>query len=142
MIAGGLDTTPACVLLGTAILSGPQGASLQNRMLEEINSIHPDGNAWEKCLVEEKCEYVQAFCKEVLRFWSVIPMSLPRVSIKDVTWQDALIPAGTTFLMVRGYLIFLNIPVADVLLSTRMRGLQTMTPSISSLQKNLIRSDF
>jgi phenylacetate 2-hydroxylase len=43
---------------------------------------------------------VKAFCKEVLRFWTVIPMSLPRVSIKDVVWQGATIPAGTTFLMV------------------------------------------
>jgi len=100
MIAGGLDTTPACILLGTGILTGPQGKGLQERMLEEINRVYPDGNAWEKCLEEEKLEYVQAFCKEVLRFWTVIPMSLPRVSIKDVKWQGATIPAGTTFLMV------------------------------------------
>jgi phenylacetate 2-hydroxylase len=103
MIAGGLDTTPACMLLGTATLSGPKGVMLQQKMLAEINSIYPNGDAWEKCLVEEKCVYIQAFCKEVLRFWTVIPMSLPRVSIKDVTWQGALIPAGTTFLMVSSY---------------------------------------
>lgn len=100
MIAGGLDTTPACMLLGTAILSGPQGASLQGRLLDEIHNTYPDGDAWGKCLVEEKCAYVMAFCKEVLRFWTVIPMSLPRVSIKDVVYQGATIPAGTTFLMV------------------------------------------
>lgn len=102
MIAGGLDTTPACILLGIGILSGPQGDSLQKRLLDDIHKIYPDGNAWEKCLEEEKCEYVKAFCKEVLRFWTVIPMSLPRVSIKDVVWQGATIPAGTTFLMVSG----------------------------------------
>jgi len=101
MIAGGLDTTPACMLLGTAILSGSQGASLQKKLLDDINSVYPDGDAWGKCLVEEKCTYVMAFCKEVLRFWTVIPMSLPRVSIKDVVYQGATIPAGTTFLMVR-----------------------------------------
>jgi len=82
------------------MLSGPQGAALQQKMLAEINTTYPDGNAWERCLKEEKCVYVQAFCKEVLRFWTVVPMSLPRVSIKDVTWQGAVIPAGTTFLMV------------------------------------------
>jgi phenylacetate 2-hydroxylase len=103
MIAGGLDTTPACLLLGVAILSGKQGESFQEKMLAEINSIYPDGDAWEKCLDEEKCLYVQAFCKEVLRFWTVIPMSLPRVSIRDVTWEGALIPAGTTFLMVSDF---------------------------------------
>ena len=101
MIAGGLDTTPACVLFGFAILSGPQGASLQQRLLDDINTIYPNGSGWEGCLKNERCEFVMAFCKEVLRFWSVIPMSLPRVSIKDVVWQGATIPAGTTFLMVR-----------------------------------------
>jgi phenylacetate 2-hydroxylase len=100
MIAGGLDTTPACILLGIAILSGPQGPALQRRMLNEINKAYPEGDAWRKCLDEEKVEYISAFCKEVLRFWTVIPMSLPRVSIKDVTYQGARIPAGTTFLMV------------------------------------------
>ena len=100
MIAGGLDTTPACILLGVAILSGPQGAALQARLLDDIQKMYPDGDGWRKCLEEEKCEYVKAFCKEVLRFWTVIPMSLPRVSIKDVVWQGATIPAGTTFLMV------------------------------------------
>ncbi|KAK5258399.1 hypothetical protein LTR20_005074 [Exophiala xenobiotica] len=99
MIAGGLDTTPACILLGVAILSGPQGASLQVKLLDDIQRMYPGGDAWRKCLEEEKCEYVKAFCKEVLRFWTVIPMSLPRVSIKDVVWQGATIPSGTTFLM-------------------------------------------
>ncbi|KAH8705740.1 phenylacetate 2-hydroxylase [Talaromyces proteolyticus] len=99
MIAGGLDTTPATILLGIAILSGPQGASLQTKLLEDIHKTYSDENAWERCLEDEKCEYVKAFCKEVLRFWTVIPMSLPRVSIKNVVWQGAIIPAGTTFLM-------------------------------------------
>ncbi|EXJ73902.1 phenylacetate 2-hydroxylase [Cladophialophora psammophila CBS 110553] len=99
MIAGGLDTTPACLLLGIAILSGPQGALLQKRLLDDVHKVYGQGKAWAKCLEDEKCEYVKAFCKEVLRFWTVIPMSLPRLSIKDVVWQGAIIPAGTTFLM-------------------------------------------
>lgn len=100
MIAGGLDTTPACILLGVAILSGPQGQYLQQKLLEEINKVYPDGSAWKKCLDEEKVEYLAAFCKEVLRFWTVIPMSLPRVNVKDLVYKGACIPAGTTFLMV------------------------------------------
>jgi phenylacetate 2-hydroxylase len=100
MIAGGLDTTPTCILLGIAILSGPQGALLQKRLLEDICKTYPGDDAWEKCLQDEKAQYVMAFSKEVLRFWTVIPMSLPRVSIKDVVWQGSTIPAGTTFLMV------------------------------------------
>lgn len=77
-------------------------------MLDEINEAYPDGDAWRKCLDEEKVEYISAFCKEVLRFWTVIPMSLPRVSIKDVIYQGARIPAGTTFLMVCSLLLHLQ----------------------------------
>ena len=100
MIAGGLDTTPACIWLGIAMLSSQWGGEIQKRLLEDIYRAYQDGSAWEKCLHDEKAVYVMAFCKEVLRFWTVIPMSLPRVSIKDVKWNGATIPAGTTFLMV------------------------------------------
>lgn len=40
-----------------------------------------------------------ALVKEVLRYWTVIPICLPRTSIKDIKWGDANIPAGTTFYM-------------------------------------------
>jgi phenylacetate 2-hydroxylase len=58
-----------------------------------------DGEAWKACLHEEKVPYITALVKEILRFWTVIPISLPRTSIKDITWQDAVIPAGSTFYM-------------------------------------------
>jgi phenylacetate 2-hydroxylase len=51
--------------------------------------------------VEEKVPYVTALVKEILRFWTVIPICLPRESIKDIPYQGAVIPAGTKFFMVR-----------------------------------------
>ncbi|GAM88147.1 hypothetical protein ANO11243_061780 [Dothideomycetidae sp. 11243] len=99
MIAGGLDTTPACLWLGLAMLTGAKGRQMQQRLLSDINNTYPDGDAWEACLNDEKAGYVMAFCKEVLRFWTVIPLSLPRTSTKDLEWEGAVIPAGTTFLM-------------------------------------------
>lgn len=114
MIAGGLDTTPACILLGVAILSGPQGQYLQQKLLEEINKVYPDGSAWKKCLDEEKVEYLNAFCKEVLRFWTVIPMSLPRVNVKEVVYKGACIPAGTTFLMVSDLINIFVLQLSDI----------------------------
>jgi phenylacetate 2-hydroxylase len=62
--------------------------------------VYPNGDAWEKCLVEEKVPYVTALVKEVLRFWTVIPICLPRESTKDIEWNGSVIPAGTTFFMV------------------------------------------
>lgn len=114
MIAGGLDTTPACILLGVAILSGPQGQYLQQKLQEEINKVYPDGSAWKKCLDEEKVEYLTAFCKEVLRFWTVIPMSLPRVNVKEVVYKGACIPAGTTFLMVSALINLFVLQLSDI----------------------------
>lgn len=101
MISGGLDTTPACILLGIAYLSSHHGQEIQEHAYEEITRAYPDGDAWHKCISEEKVEYMSALIKEILRFWTVVPMALPRVSIKDIKWQDATIPAGTTFVMVR-----------------------------------------
>lgn len=57
------------------------------------------GNAWTQCLTEEKVPYITAFVKEVLRFFSVIPICLPRVSIQDIVYNNAVIPAGSTFFM-------------------------------------------
>lgn len=82
-----------------AYLSSEHGQEIQERALKEINAVYPDNDAWEKCLVEEKVPYITALVKEVLRYWTVIPICLPRTSIKDIQWKDATIPAGTTFYM-------------------------------------------
>lgn len=100
MVSAGIDTVPGNLIMALAYLSSPQGQETQQRAHEEIMKVYPrDGEAWEKCLVEEKVPYVRAFVKETLRFWTVIPISLPRTSIKDIKWHDVVIPAGTTFYM-------------------------------------------
>jgi phenylacetate 2-hydroxylase len=100
MVSAGIDTVPGNLIMALAYLSSPHGQETQQRAHEEIMKVYPgDGEAWEKCLVEEKVPYVTAFVKETLRFWTVIPISLPRTSIKDIKWHDVIIPAGTTFYM-------------------------------------------
>lgn len=100
MVSAGIDTVPGNLIMALAYLSSPHGQEIQERAHEEIMKIYPtDGEAWEKCLIEEKVAYVSAFVKETLRFWTVIPISLPRTSMKDIKWRDAVIPAGTTFYM-------------------------------------------
>ena len=100
MVSAGLDTVPGNLIMAMAYLSSPHGQEIQERAYNDIMRVYPDGDAWEKCLTEERVPYVTAFVKEVLRFWTVIPISLPRVSIKDIKWENAIIPAGTTFYMV------------------------------------------
>lgn len=99
MVSAGLDTVPGNLIMTIAYLSSEHGQEIQQRALKEINELYPDGDGWERCLVEEKCSYITALVKETLRFWSVIPICLPRVSVKDVKWGNATIPAGTKFYM-------------------------------------------
>lgn len=90
MVSAGLDTVPGNLIMTVAYLSSPHGQEIQARALEEINKIYPNNDSWERCLHEEKCEYITALVKETLRFWSVIPICLPRRNIKDIKWGDAV----------------------------------------------------
>ena len=48
----------------------------------------------------EKVAYITALTEEILRFWSSIPIGLPRANISPVHRKGVEIPAGTTFLLV------------------------------------------
>ncbi|RGP80024.1 phenylacetate 2-hydroxylase [Fusarium longipes] len=99
MVSAGLDTVPGNLVMGIAYLATPHGQEIQAKALEEIYKVYPNGEAWERCLVEEKVPYITALVKEILRFWTVIPICLPRVNIKDIPYKGTTIPAGTTFFM-------------------------------------------
>ncbi|KAK7403524.1 hypothetical protein QQX98_010702 [Neonectria punicea] len=99
MVSAGLDTVPVNLVMGLAYLSSPEGQAVQAKALKAIEEMYPNGEAWEKCLVEEKVPYVTALVKETLRYWTVIPICLPRTSIKDIPYEGSVIPAGTDFFM-------------------------------------------
>lgn len=99
MVSAGLDTVPGNLIMCIAYLASECGQDIQAHALHEINKQYPNNDAWERCLHEEKVGYITALVKETLRFWSVIPICLPRTSIKDIKWGDAVIPAGTSFYM-------------------------------------------
>ncbi|UNI22169.1 Phenylacetate 2-hydroxylase [Purpureocillium takamizusanense] len=101
MVSAGLDTVPGNVIMGLAYLSTERGQAVQAKALRAIEEVYPNGEAWEKCLVEEKVPYITALVKETLRYWTVIPICLPRTSIHDIPYEGTVIPAGTTFFMVR-----------------------------------------
>ncbi|KXL44091.1 hypothetical protein M433DRAFT_58657 [Acidomyces richmondensis BFW] len=99
MVSAGLDTVPGNLIMCIAYLSSADGQNLQKRALDEINKVYPNNDAWERCLYEEKVPYITALVKETLRYWSVIPICLPRTSVRDIKWGNAVIPAGTSFYM-------------------------------------------
>ena len=100
MVSAGLDTVPGNLIMGLAYLSTTHGQAVQAKALKAIEQVYPNNEAWEKCLIEEKVPFVTALVKETLRFWTVIPICLPRTSIKDIPYNGAVIPAGSTFFMV------------------------------------------
>ena len=100
MISASTDTVAANITMCLATLSTPLGQAIQEKARMAIQEVYPGGDAWVKCLSEEKVPYIVALVKEVLRFWTVIPLCLPRESIRDIPWKDAVILAGTTFFMV------------------------------------------
>ncbi|QDS74650.1 hypothetical protein FKW77_009293 [Venturia effusa] len=99
MVSAGLDTVPGNLIMGLAVLCTAQGAAIQKKAYSEIQKAYPNGDAWSRCLEEENIPYMTAFYKEVLRYWTVIPICLPRVSIRDIPYEGITIPAGTTFYM-------------------------------------------
>ncbi|KAM4061186.1 cytochrome p450 [Hirsutella rhossiliensis] len=99
MVSAGLDTVPGNLIMGMAFLSTDEGQAVQAKALDAIHEVYPNGEAWDRCLAEEKVPYITALVKETLRYWTVIPICLPRASIKDISYEGAVIPAGTTFFM-------------------------------------------
>ena len=94
-------TVPSNLIMGLAYLSSQHGQEIQECAYTEIIKTYPNGDAWDRCVHEEKIEYISAVVKEILRYFTVIPICLPRVSVKDIRYKDVLISAGSTFFMVR-----------------------------------------
>jgi len=100
MVSAGIDTVPGNLIMGLGYLASPEGQEIQKKAYDEIMKVYPkDGEAWEKCLYEEKVPYITALAKEILRFWTVIPICLPRTSIKDIEYNGVTVPAGSVFYM-------------------------------------------
>ena len=99
MISAALETVPTNIILGISYLSSLHGQEIQERAYQEIQEIYPDGDAWDRCLTEEAVPYVTALYKEILRYYTVHHMSLPRRSVQDIEYNGARIPAGTSFYM-------------------------------------------
>ncbi|KAG5362418.1 Phenylacetate 2-hydroxylase [Yarrowia sp. C11] len=100
MVSAGFDTVPANLISCFGHLSHTYGQIIQKRALEAIDEAYPDGDAWEMCLLDDsKVHYIVALCEETVRYGSVVPMALPRRTIKDIHYHGVVIPAGTTLFM-------------------------------------------
>lgn len=100
MVSAGLDNTPLVLYHILGHLSQSYGLELQNIAISEILKCYGDlDTAYMKCGYETKIEYIEALLKEGLRYFSVLPTSLPRATTKDIIYKTCVIPKGTTLFM-------------------------------------------
>ncbi|PIA88628.1 3-hydroxyphenylacetate 6-hydroxylase [Cercospora beticola] len=99
MLSGGLDTITTLMQWAIALLG--QRPDIQAKAIEEIRKMYDDSA--EQILCDEnddmKCEYVMALVKESLRYYTVLRLALPRATVRDITYEGKLIPAGTTIFL-------------------------------------------
>jgi 3-hydroxyphenylacetate 6-hydroxylase len=96
VLAGGFETVASTVQFAIGYLS--QHPELQERAFDAIRAFQghdglPDADD------DLGCAYIVGFAKESLRYFCVLPLALPRVSIVDLEHDGVHIPKGTQFHM-------------------------------------------
>lgn len=93
MLSGGLDTVTTLVAWVLALLA--QHPEIQDKALSEIRKFYSDKEPMCSADDDQKCEYVVALVRESLRYFTVLRLALPRVSVQDVVYEGIVIPKGT-----------------------------------------------
>lgn len=94
MLSGGLDTITTLVQWSVALLA--QRPDVQETAIREIRKYYGEDQPLCDPFDDQKCEYVVALVRECLRYYTVLRLALPRASVKDVTYEGKIIPAGST----------------------------------------------
>jgi phenylacetate 2-hydroxylase len=100
LVSGGFETIPGTLVSCIGSLSTPEGQMFQEKAYQEILKAHPDmREAWATDFEKEDVPYLNAIVKEAGRYYTVSNMSLPRKTMSDVRWGEAVIPKGTMVLI-------------------------------------------
>ncbi|KAI1767859.1 3-hydroxyphenylacetate 6 hydroxylase [Hypoxylon sp. FL1150] len=94
MLAGGFETVTTTVLWSIGYLA--QHPAIQDRAFEEIRRFQGTDEPLCDAADDQKCAYVLAIAKEALRYFTVIPLALPRESMKDIEYNGVTIPVKST----------------------------------------------
>lgn len=104
MLSGGLDTLTTLVAWSMALLA--ERPDIQEKALKEIRSKYPKSSDPNYILCDENDDqslpYIVALIRELLRYYTVLRLSLPRASVKDVKSSfnnGATIPAGSVIFL-------------------------------------------
>ncbi|KAF1919515.1 cytochrome P450 [Ampelomyces quisqualis] len=94
MLSGGLDTITTLVQWSVALLA--QRPDVQKKAITEIRKIYSKDEPLANAYDDQKCQYIVALVRECLRYYTVLRLALPRATVKDVVYENKLIPAGST----------------------------------------------
>jgi 3-hydroxyphenylacetate 6-hydroxylase len=97
MLSGGLDTLTTLVAWSIALLA--QRPDVQDKALSEISQHYSTSEPLCDPDDDHKCEYIGVLVKELLRFYTVLRLSLPRASVKDVVFEGKTIPSGSVIFL-------------------------------------------
>jgi phenylacetate 2-hydroxylase len=100
LVSGGFETIPGTLVSCIGSLSTPEGQKYQESAFREIMKVHPNiKEAWGNDFEKEDVPYLNAIVKEAGRYYTVSNMSLPRKTMSEVRWGEAVIPKGTMVLI-------------------------------------------
>lgn len=94
MLSGGLDTLTTLVAWSMALLA--EQPAIQQKAVEEIRKVYAEAD---QILCDENDDqsiaYIVALVRELLRYYTVLRLALPRRSVKDIQYNGITIPAGS-----------------------------------------------
>lgn len=103
LVSGGFETIPGTLVSCIGSLSTPEGQVFQDRAYAEMRKMWPSDEelkeAWKAQFDMESVPYLNAIVKEAGRYYTVSNMSLPRKTMSEVRWGEAVIPKGTMVLI-------------------------------------------
>ncbi|KAI1100265.1 3-hydroxyphenylacetate 6 hydroxylase [Jackrogersella minutella] len=97
VLSGGFETVSTTVQWSIAYFA--QNPHLQDKAYAEIQRFQESNEPLCDAYDDQKCAYVLAIAKEALRVYSVVPLALPRETIKDIQYDGIRIPSGSTVYM-------------------------------------------
>lgn len=102
LVSAGLDNTSFNFNHLMGHLSQPNyGYLIQETAFKNLMNCYDDNaiKAWKLSAYEMNCDYIMALVEECFRFFTVLPLALPRTTTKKVRYKNINIPEDTILFM-------------------------------------------
>ncbi|KAJ5238564.1 cytochrome P450 [Penicillium chermesinum] len=95
LMSGGFETVFSTAIITIGLLSSPDGQATQHEAYKSIMATYSTPEeAFDKCIVEEKCDFVTSLVKEALRFYPPLKLLPARQTYKEFPYRGSQIPKG------------------------------------------------